>query len=62
MNDAALGRSQCRLHEAMPPDYLVLGELQGAAYQIGHVVISRGSYMELLNDRERLKQLRESGQ
>ena len=54
--EADEGHRECPLHEGVPLHYEEIGRLKQEASAYGHVVISRSSYTELLNDRERLKQ------
>ena len=58
-NEAVEGRQQCAVHEAMPSEHEVVGRLKKEAHQVGHLVISADQYRTLLNDRDRLRQLKE---
>ena len=59
-NEAAEGLEKCELHDNMPSNWKAVGELKEQAYRLGHVAISRGQYVDLLNIKERYEQMQES--
>ena len=56
-NDALEGQDKCGVHAAMPSNHEEISRLKTEAYRVGYVVLSLSEHRELMDDRERLKQM-----
>ena len=57
-NDALEGQDKCAVHAAMPSNHEEISRLKTQAYRVGYVVIRMSEHRELMDDRERLKEMK----